>query len=216
MSKAIKKHKSYTSWTDSDKRRALAVYKSLGSMVRTTEVTGIPDQTLRFWMKQEWWKEGLLQLKAEDSAELEDAATSIAKLGGEIVKERMQHGDFILNKDGEMVRKPISARDAAVITAIAIDKRKVLQEEPVRQQELGSTERLLKLVEQFARFAQAKEIKGAIKDIEVIEDTKPNAEFEELQTGLQTGSEDGIEREEALPVSPSSSEEGYDESRESA
>lgn len=151
-------------------------------MVRTIEVTGIPDQTIRFWMKQDWWKEGMLQLKAEDSAELEDAATTIAKMGGEIVKDRLQYGDHVLTRDGEVIRKPVSAKDAAVITAIAIDKRKILQEEPIREQQLDSAERLLKLVEQFARFASAKEIKGAIKDIEVIEHTKePDGELEELQ-----------------------------------
>jgi transposase-like protein len=175
----VTKHKAGTAWNENDKRRALAVYKSLGSMVKTTEITGIPDQTLRFWMKQEWWKEGLLQLKAEDSAELEDAATSIAKMGGDIVKERLQHGDFVLNKDGELIRKPVGARDAAVITAIAIDKRKVLQEEPIREQQLGSTERLLKLVEQFARFASSKEIKGVVKEIDIIEETKDKDAIEQ-------------------------------------
>lgn len=172
MSKALKPHKAKTAWTDSDKRRALAVYKSVGSMVKTTDITGIPDQTLRFWMKQEWWKEGMLQLKAEDSTQLEDAATTIAKMGGEIVKERLTNGDHVLTKGGEIIRKPVSARDAAVITAIAIDKRKVLQEEPVREQQLDSAERLLKLVEQFARFASAKEVKGVVKEVEIIENTK--------------------------------------------
>lgn len=176
-SKAVtKRHKSHAAWQDSDKRRAVAVYKSVGSMVKTTEITGIPDQTLRFWMKQEWWNEWMRALKAEDTAILEDAATGIAKLGGDIVRERLQNGDYVLNKDGELMRKPVSARDAAIITAVAIDKRKLLQEEPIREQQLGVTERLLKMAEQFARLASAKETRKIIKDAEIIENTSPHGD----------------------------------------
>lgn len=189
-----KKHKHHTAWNDSDKRRALAVYKSLGSMVKTTEVTGIPDQTLRYWMQQEWWREGMLALKHEDSTQLEEAATSIAKQAQEVVKERLTNGDFVLTKDGTLTRKPVSARDASVINAINIDKRKILHEESLTDKHIhDASERLLKLVEQFARFASAKEIKASVMDAEVIQETKEiHAEQPELQTELQTGSGGGI------------------------
>jgi hypothetical protein len=213
---ASKKHKAKTAWLDSDKRRAVSVYKSVGSMVKTTEITGIPDQTLRFWMKQDWWNEWLRQIKAEDTAILEDAATDIAKLGGDVVRERLKNGDFILNKEGELIRKPVSARDAAIITAVSIDKRKLLQEEPIREQQLNSAERLLSLVEQFTRFASAREIKGVVREVAKIEQTKvKDAEFTELQEELQAGSSDGDEPETGVSQDAESGSPGYDSGGES-
>jgi hypothetical protein len=132
-------------------------------------------------MQQEWWKEKMHQLRAEDTAELTEAATNIAKQSQEVVKERLTNGDFILNRDGELIRKPVSARDAAIIGAVAIDKRKILQEEPVREQELGTSERLLKLVEQFARFTSAKEIKGMLKTVDTAEKKEEEIPEEEIE-----------------------------------
>lgn len=176
MAKQIKPHKPQTGWSDKDKDRVARVYKSLGNQAKTVEVTGVPARTLAFWLTQDWWKERMNQLRAEDSTELEEAATSIAKKSQEVVQERLANGDFVLDKEGNLRRKPVSAKDAAVISAISIDKRKILQEEPLREQQLGSTERLLKLFEQFTRFANAKEIKPELRDpeaLEVIEETQP-------------------------------------------
>lgn len=172
-----KPHKAMTAWSDKDKMRAITVYKSLSNQTKTSDVTGIPLRTLIYWMQTDWWKEKMQVLKAEDSAELEEAATSIAKQSQEIVKERLANGDFILNRDGDIVRKPVSARDASIIGAIAIDKRKILQEEPVREQQLGTSERLLKLVEQFARLTSATEIKGMLKTTTAMEQKPVETEY---------------------------------------
>lgn len=178
-----------TKWEPEDKQRAMQLFKSTGSISTTHHVTGIPMSTLEAWQRTTWWKERLLSLKAQDTAELEEASVAIAKQGMDIVKERLSNGDHILGKDGSIIRKPVSARDAAVITAIAIDKRKVLNEEPVRGEQLGTTERLLKLVEQFTKFAKSKEISGIViaKDIdpeETQEEIVIDAEQQELPAQL--------------------------------
>lgn len=180
MAKLPKPHKHHTGWTDKDKLRVAVVYKSLGNQAKTCEITGVPPRTLAFWMQQDWWKEQLLSLRAEDSLELEEAATTIAKKSNEVVHERLTNGDFVLNRDGELIRKPVSARDAAVIGAIAIDKRKVLQEEPQREQQLGTAERLLKLVEQFTRFTNAREIKGMLNETQKADQKPTETEFTEV------------------------------------
>lgn len=177
LPKLTKPHKSFSRWGEKDKTRAVAIYKSTGSITQTVDLSGIPYETLHYWMKQPWWGDKLAQAQAEDTAQLADASTTIAKMGGEIVKERLQNGDFVLNRDGELIRKPVSAKDAAIITAVAIDKRKTLQEEPLRGEQLGTTERLLKLVEQFARFANAKEVKALVKKSDKLE--IKDAEFNE-------------------------------------
>lgn len=221
MAKKLTKHLPHTYWTKQDNKRALAVYKSTGSIQKTSDVTGIPYSTLELWMRQEWWKEGMLSLKAEDSLQLEDAATNIAKEAANVVRERLANGDHILNKDGDMVRKPVSARDAAIVMGISMQKRKELQAEPIREHELGTAERLLKLVEQFARFANAKEIKGVLAEQreDQQELTKNILEVNDaieskLQAELQAGSSDGKQGEEGIPAPAERSAEGNDSSRE--
>jgi hypothetical protein len=153
-----------THWQVKDHKRAVAVYKGTGSIQKTSDITGIPYGTLEKWMRTDWWKENLLALKAEDSTVLEDAATNLAKQSADVVKERLANGDFVLNRDGGVVRKPVNARDAAIILGISLSKRKELMDGPEQEFKLGTSERLLKLVEQFTRFANAKEIKGVLAE----------------------------------------------------
>lgn len=168
------KHKARTGWTEKDKDRAVAVYKATGGPYKTAEITGIPYRTIYEWMKQEWWREKCISLKAEDSAVLEDASTNLAKKALTIVEERLENGDFVVTKDGTLIRKPVGARDAQVIAAINIDKRRQFQEEPQREQQLGTNERLLKLVEQFVRLTSEKKV-GALIEARRVEAT--DAEF---------------------------------------
>jgi transposase-like protein len=195
LSSKTGKHKTRTAWQDSDKNRAVATFKATGNLAKTSRITGIPERTLFLWIKETWWGEKMQQLKAEDTAELEDSFTSIAKLSTDVVKERLTNGDFILNRDGQLVRKPVSARDAAIVGGISVQKRKELSEQPQRSDELGTAERLLKLVEQFARFANATEIKGVLKstehaqskpqELEFVESSGPPATFSERVIQVQ-------------------------------
>lgn len=164
MGTKIKPHKAYTYWTDRDKERAILVYKSLGNLMKTSEITGIPYDTLQDWKHKEWWNEALLAAKQEDTVALEDATTQISKKATDVLRDRLEHGDHVLKKDGEVIRVPVSAKDAAVVLGISLSRRKELQEEPVRIAQLGTTERLLKLVQQFAKIATAKEIEGELVD----------------------------------------------------
>lgn len=157
------KHVAKSGWDEDDRNRAVAVYKSIGNLAKTARITGIPERTLHTWVKADWWSEKVKQLRAEDTAELEQAYTDIAKSAAEVSKERLTNGDFVLTRDGQLVRKPVSLRDASIAGGIALSKRKELSDEPQREQELGTAERLIKLVEQFARFANAKQIDGVLE-----------------------------------------------------
>jgi hypothetical protein len=171
-------------------------------------------------MRADWWKEMLLTAKSEDSTVLEDAATSIAKQAADVVRERLTNGDHVLNRDGELVRKPVGARDAAIVMGISLQKRKELQESPVRENSLGTAERLLKLVEQFARFANAQEIKGVLAEQRADQNQSQHDILEvqyaieqKLQKELQAGSGGG-EPNEAEPAPPEErSPEGDDSGR---
>lgn len=177
MSTRVTKHKKFTYWTEKDKQRAISVYKSLGVFTKTAELTGIPYDTLMNWKEQEWWTEALLAAKREDTVQLEEASTEIAKKAGDVLRDRLEYGDSVLTRDGELVKKPVAARDAAIILGISLQQRKNLQEEPVRIAQLGMEERLLKLQQQFARLADNRQIEGKLVEEEENEPQNADSVF---------------------------------------
>jgi hypothetical protein len=151
--------KGSVSHSNEDKSRGVSAYVSTGSFTKAAAITGLPETTLRFWSKQDWWDEECRRANQADADEIKSTATRIAKKAFGEVEERLQFGDTVLDKEGNLVRKPVSARDAAIIAAVAVDKRKVLLDQPNNVSVQNSTEKLAQLMEQFMKFASAKEIK---------------------------------------------------------
>lgn len=222
MTKRKIKPRNLGAWTTQDHKRAVTLYKTTGSIQKTSDISGIPYGTLERWMRADWWKEMLLVAKSEDSTVLEDAATSIAKEASVVVRERIANGDYVFNKDGVLVRRPVGARDASIVMGIALSKRKELQESPVRENQLGTSERLLKLVEQFARFANAQEIKGILAETREDQNQHTHDVLEtqyaieqKLQTELSAGISGREHPEEGATTPAEHRTEGDDPIRES-
>ena len=171
-------------WKEADKSRAVAAYIGTGSFTRAAAITGIPENTLRAWAKQEWWAEESLRANKADSDELKSTFTRIAKRATEQLEDRLEFGDEVLNKDGQIVKKRIPGRELAIIAAVAADKRRAEMQTTEVVPVQNTAEKLASLMDEFLKFARAKTIKPEnIKD----------AEFTELQEELQTGVQDGIE-----------------------
>jgi hypothetical protein len=150
-----------------DKERAASFYKNCGSLYKTAELSGIPYSTILMWSKKPFWDEILKRIKKEDSVVLENTYTDIARKGQSVILDRLENGDHVLTKEGEIIRKPVSLRDATLAAAVATDKRKILSEQPMFEQTLSTNERLLKLVEQFTKFTNKG--KKEIIDVEVLD-----------------------------------------------
>lgn len=158
-----------------DKNRGVSAYVSTGSFTKAAAITGIPETTLRFWSKQGWWSEECHRANQADSDELKSTATRIAKKAFDEVADRLERGDVALDKEGNIIRKPVSARDAAIIAAVAVDKRKVLLDQPNTVAVQNSAEKLASLMEQFVKFATAKEIKHDGRPEIVVEQSHQDA-----------------------------------------
>lgn len=126
--------------------------------------------TIRYWAKQEWWLEEMLRADKADGNELKATFTRIAKRASELLEDRLENGDDVVTKDGTVVKKNIAGRDLAIISAVAADKRKQELDQPDRVTIQSSTERLAQLMEEFMKFAKAKQIKGEILDVQEIPD----------------------------------------------
>lgn len=149
-------------WKNADKGRAVAAYAALGSYLKAERVTGIPQNTIRFWAKQEWFAEELLRAKQADTDELGSTFTRIAKKAASELEDRLEQGDQVVTKEGRVILRKISAKEAAIVAGVAVDKRKVLMEQPVTVAVQSSNEKLVSLMEEFIKFSKAKEIKGEV------------------------------------------------------
>jgi hypothetical protein len=146
----------------------------LGNMSETALITGVSLNTLKMWKNTDWFKEYALQLQTEDVQQMSSTLRKVIDKALKAVENRLDVGDAQFDqKTGDIIRIPIKAHVALKITTDLMTKQQKLYENPAKEQvEKTIDARLLKLSEEFARFATAK--RNAI-DIEAIE-IKQNVE----------------------------------------
>ena len=145
-------------WTQNQKLEAVSTYLMLGSMPQTAIVTGIPLPTLKSWKCMDWFKEFALQLKTEDIQQLDSNLQRIVNKALKATEDRIDHGDAQYDqRTGEIVRVPIKAHVALKISTELLTKQQKLTENPIKEEvEKTIDDRLLKLSEEFAKFASKK------------------------------------------------------------
>lgn len=157
---AVNKH-----WSARDRVKAVATFLVLGNISRVSEETGIPVGTLHFWKTQPWWFEQIEKIRQGEDQEIDNSFTKIVKRTQEIIIDRLENGDFYVNKDGQVARKPVGLRDASIAGAISMDKRQILRAVPTSEQnKVGMQERLKNLESEFRRLVNREEktIEGTI------------------------------------------------------
>jgi len=165
-------------WTEQQKLEAVATYVMLGNMVETALVTSVPLDTLKVWKKTDWFRELQLQIRDEDVQQLD---TNIQKVVGKALKaleDRLDNGDYQYDpKTGKPVRIPIKATVALKVTTELLTKQDKLRAAPEKLEvEKTVDARLLKLAEEFARFAKARDVTPVpsnIVEMSVITDIIP-------------------------------------------
>jgi hypothetical protein len=130
----------------------------LGNMAETAVVTGIPLPTLKTWKTTDWFKEYCLQLQSEDVQQMDSNLKRVISKALKATEERLDIGDAQFDqKTGDIVRVPVKAHVALKITTDLIARQQKLLENPIKEEvEKTIDDRLLKLSEEFARFANAK------------------------------------------------------------
>lgn len=129
-----------TSWQPEDRLNAAYTYVLTGSIIQTSQVTGIPERTLKDWIKSEWFQELMLEAKERKQEELDGQWTGLIHLIANRLEERVKNGDPIVDrKSGEVSYIPVKAKDLAIINSILIDKRAMARGEPTSRAEKVST-----------------------------------------------------------------------------
>ena len=163
-----KKGKGPGKWADSQRIELVTTWLATGNLALSAATLGIPEITARVWKTQPWWKEMVAEIRASENMELDSKIKKVVDKSVDQLLDRVDNGDFQYDqKTGQLVRKPISARDAAKITSDMIDRRELLQGK--KQEQIDSSrkmeDKLLKLADELSRFAKAKVVQEVVVEL---------------------------------------------------
>lgn len=149
-------------WYPDEKRiEVVSLYACIGNPVDISSLTGVPVATIRGWRREGWFVDLLEEIRDENNEKLDSKFTEIVQKTQDLVLDRLENGDFVLTKTGELVRKPVSVRDLALVGAITVDKRQIIRNKPTSIQEQQVTpvvSRLEQLADTFKSLANKKEL----------------------------------------------------------
>lgn len=163
------------SYTEQKKVEVVTTYLILGSAVETARVTGVPVASIYRWKVEPWWKELVDQIQQEDNQALDAKLAKRIDKALELVQDRLENGDFVILKSGEVVRKPVSMKDTWKVNKEMIDVRLVLRKEkPADVNQEAVTEVLKKLALEFTSMVKSR-VKETQNGPVEIQETKPDA-----------------------------------------
>lgn len=181
-------------YPEKKKLEAVGLYAALGQVKKVAEIAKVPVHTIQNWRKQQWFQDCLREIREENNEKLDAKFTEIIEEALEQVTDRVRNGDFTQNAKGEVVRRPISAKDLSLVVAINYDKRALGRGDPTsRTEQTGNVtektvDRLEKLAETFENLAKHGRRKVEVIDIEEI---KPHAITDATQTPGNKPDEEG-------------------------
>ena len=110
------------SYTEAQKNKALAIYAETLNADEASRQTNIPTSTIKDWSNSEEGQAQIDSIRAAVRTRFAWEFVELANKGIAVLHDRLEHGDYKLLNNGEQVRVPVSAKDAASIVSMTIDK----------------------------------------------------------------------------------------------
>lgn len=130
-------HTSEHTYSDTERRQAVAHWLVLGNMAEVSRQLNIPRTTLMQWREQDWWNDYYVSLRQDKNLDVDCMMTAAVHKALNVVLDRLEHGN-LMYIDGQHVRVGVHGRDAAVIAGILFDKRQLLRSLPTSISERSS------------------------------------------------------------------------------
>lgn len=167
-------------WKEAKRIEAVTVWLSTGSATETSKILGIPLKTVEGWKSQDWWKDLVAKIRAEEDQQLDAKTSKIIDKALEQLVDRLENGEHVYDqKTGKIKRMPAKLRDVNTTFNNLLDKRQLLRNKPTKIVEQQSTAlQLQNLADSFAKFVN--------KKIEEL----PDQHYVEGETVIQN--EDGV------------------------
>ena len=152
-------------WSEKKKLEAVTTYIGLGSPSLTAQQIGVPIDTLKTWMKSEWWKEKIKEIQSEDYDKLDTKISKALNKAIDSINDRIENGEFVYDpKTGKVRQIPTRLRDLNNAFNTLLDKRQLIRKQPTKIVEQTTTADLLQdLAKKFAAFTDGKQIKDVEK-----------------------------------------------------
>lgn len=113
-------------YTMQDKLQAAMAYLITRSSVKASEITGINERSIRYWMKAEWWDDMMAEAAAFKNRELDGKLTKMIDEGMSKMQDRLNQGDPVI-KDGTIHYLPVKFRDLFLGIGVLMEKRAALR-----------------------------------------------------------------------------------------
>lgn len=94
---------------------------------RISQVEKISDNIIRQWKRRSWWPTAMECARGLLNKELDSKYTQMLHMTVDELFDRVQHGDTVLDKNGEERRVPVKATDLVRIHGELSDKRGLLR-----------------------------------------------------------------------------------------
>lgn len=174
-------------YPESVKDDVVLQYYKLGTLKAAAEAVGVNYQTVKAWVKHDWWQDKLNKVKTEADKQFDRKLSKIIDMASDAIEDRIQNGDVRVLKDGKEVRVPANLIQLGTILGISFDKRAAIRKTPVTDQ--SPTDILAQLAHRLEKLVDSK----APPVIEA-EDVK----YEEVSRALADiiSVEDGVEGQE--------------------
>jgi len=146
-------------WDKRKQLEAVTTYLATGNMAETSRLINVPKGTLDKWKTSDWWKDLIEEIQSGEGQKQDNKMSKVIDKALDTLMERIDDGDFQYDqRTGRLVKVPLKARDLERVTSGLFDKRQLIRKKPtnIKVDDLNQAGRLLKLAEQFARFAGKK------------------------------------------------------------
>jgi hypothetical protein len=152
------------SWTEKTKNEVIHTYLVTGNLALTARIMDVPEETIRYWRKQDWWDDTVREIRHSGKVELSSKMKKIVEASIAVIEDRIVNGDFVFDqKTGEVVRKPVNLKDAHKVAIDMVDRQGALEQEAdggVSSNEgKNIASSLEKLAEAFKTFAEKNQVK---------------------------------------------------------
>jgi transposase-like protein len=152
------------SWTEKTKHEVIHTYLITGNLAMTARIMDVPEETIRYWRKQDWWDDTVREIRHSGKVQLSSKMAKIVEASINVIEDRILNGDFVFDqKTGQVVRKPINLKDAHKVAIDMVDRQGVLEQEADGGVSNGDSRNIAasldKLAEAFKTFAEKNQVK---------------------------------------------------------
>ncbi len=120
------------SYTEEQKRLAIAAYVVHGTLTGASRQSGIPYTTIQRWKKDHptWWEKIAAEIWEQEGEKIRSRYGQIVDLGTNAQIDRIVKGDTRVNSKGELFKVPVSLKDLTIAVGTMQDKLNISQGKP--------------------------------------------------------------------------------------